>query len=54
MLELEQKMVPLLGKSEDLLRVYELKQLDKAVKDLIIFDVTQGRPFGTPASASGD
>lgn len=38
--KLEEVMVPLLGKSEDLLRIYELKQLDKSIKDLIIHIVT--------------
>ena len=37
---LEKDMVPLIGKSEDLLRIYELKQLDKAIKDLIVHQVT--------------
>ena len=38
--ELEKEMVPLIGKSEDLLKIYELKKLDKAIKDLIIHKVT--------------
>ena len=38
--ELEQEMVPLIGKSEDLLKIYELKILDKAIKDLILHKVT--------------
>lgn len=38
--ELERVMVPLLGKSEDLLKIYELRKLDKAIKDLIIHKVT--------------
>ena len=38
--KLEQVMVPLLGKSEDLLKIYELRKLDKAIKDLIIHKVT--------------
>ncbi len=38
--ELERVMVPLLGKSEDLLKIYELKNLDQAIKDLIIYKVT--------------
>lgn len=38
--KLEQVMIPLIGKSEDLLRIYELKQLDKSIKDLIIHIVT--------------
>ncbi len=37
---LEKDMVPLIGQSEDLLRIYELKQLDKAIKDLIVHHVT--------------
>lgn len=37
---LEKDMVPLIGKSEDLLRIYELKQLDKSIKALIIHLVT--------------
>ena len=37
---LERDMVPVIGKSEDLLRIYELKQLDKSIKDLIIHLVT--------------
>jgi hypothetical protein len=38
--KLEEEMVPLIGKSEDLLKIYELKKLDKAIKDLIIHKVT--------------
>ncbi len=38
--KLEEVMVPLLGKSEDLLKIYELKQLDKAIKDLMIYKLT--------------
>ena len=38
--KLEQDMVPLIGKSEDLLKIYELKILDKAIKDLILHKVT--------------
>lgn len=38
--ELEETMVPILGKSEDFLKIYELKKLDKAIKDLIIHKVT--------------
>jgi len=37
---LEQEMVPLIGKSEDLLKIFELRILDKAIKDLIIYKVT--------------
>jgi len=33
---LEETMVPLIGKSEDLLKTYELRGLEKALKDLII------------------
>jgi hypothetical protein len=38
--KLEEEMVPLIGKSEDLLKIYELKKLDKAIKDLIIHKIT--------------
>jgi len=38
--ELERVMVPLIGKSEDLLKIYELEQLDTAIKDLIIHKLT--------------
>ncbi len=38
--EIEQIVLPLLGQSEDLLKLYELKNLDRAVKDLILFKVT--------------
>jgi hypothetical protein len=38
--KLEEVMVPLIGKSEDLLKIYELKQLDQAIKALIIHKVT--------------
>ena len=38
--KLEEVMVPLIGKSEDLLKIYELRILDKAIKDLIIHKVT--------------
>jgi len=38
--ELERVMVPLIGKSEDLLKIYELRILDKAIKDLIIHKLT--------------
>jgi len=37
---LEKEMLPLLGKSEELLKRYELKELDKAIKDLIIHKLT--------------
>ena len=38
--KLEQEMLPLIGKSEDLLKIYELKKLDKAIKNLIIHKIT--------------
>ncbi|RKY31356.1 MAG: hypothetical protein DRP68_05095 [Candidatus Omnitrophota bacterium] len=38
--KLQELMVPLLGKSEDLLKIYELRKLDQAIKDLIIHKVT--------------
>ena len=38
--KLEEVMVPLIGKSEDLLKIYELKILDKTIKDLILHKVT--------------
>jgi hypothetical protein len=38
--KLEQEMVPLIGKSEGLLKIFELKKLDRAIKDLIIHKVT--------------
>lgn len=38
--KLVQEMVPLIGKSEDLLKIFELKKLDKAIKDLIIHKIT--------------
>jgi hypothetical protein len=38
--ELERVMVPLIGKSEDLLKIYELQQLDAAIKALIIHKLT--------------
>ena len=38
--ELEKEMVPLIGKSEDLLKIFELKKLDQAIKDLIIHKIT--------------
>jgi len=38
--KLEEEMVPLIGKSENLLKIYELRKLDKAIKDLIIHKVT--------------
>lgn len=39
--ELERVMVPLLGKSEDLLKVYEFKQLNEALEELILHKVRQ-------------
>lgn len=39
--KLEQEMVPLIGKSEDLLKIFELKKLDQAIKDLIIHKITK-------------
>jgi len=38
--KLEEEMVPLIGKSEDLLKIFELKKFDEAIKDLIIYKVT--------------
>jgi len=38
--KLKEVMIPLIGKSEDLLKTYELRILDKAIKDLIIHKVT--------------
>ena len=38
--KLEEEMVPLIGKSEDLLKIFELRKLDKAIKDLIIHKIT--------------
>ena len=38
--KIEEEMVPLIGKSEDLLKIYELRKLDKAIKDLIIYKIT--------------
>lgn len=43
---LEQEMVPLLGKSEDLLQIFELKNLDQALKDLIVFKMTSPTDSG--------
>lgn len=39
--ELETVMVPLLGKSEDLLKIYEFKQLNKALEILILHKLRQ-------------
>jgi len=33
-------MLPLLGQSEDLLKIFELKKMDQAIKDLILFKIT--------------
>lgn len=38
--KLKQVMVPLIGKDEKLLKIFELKKLDKAIKDLIIHKIT--------------
>ena len=38
--KLQEVMVPLLGKSEDLLKIYELRKLDQTIKDLIIHKLT--------------
>ena len=38
--KLEQVMVPLLGKSEDLLKIFELRRLDQTIKDLMIHKLT--------------
>ena len=38
--KLNDVMVPLLGKSEDLLKIYELRELDKAIKALMIHKLT--------------
>jgi hypothetical protein len=53
MAELEQVMVPLLGKNEDLLKIYELRKLDQAVKDLIIHKITNGEDTPTAAARRG-
>ena len=45
--EVQQVLVPLLGKDEDLLKLYELRRLDQAVKDLILYKLTRG---GDPVS----
>jgi hypothetical protein len=37
---LETEMAPLLGKSEDLLKIYELRQVEKAIQELILFKVS--------------
>jgi hypothetical protein len=38
--KLDQEMLPLLGQSEDLLKIFELKKLDQSIKDLILFKIT--------------
>lgn len=38
--ELKETMVPIIGKDEELLRIYELEQLDQAIVDLIIHIIT--------------
>ena len=38
--KLDQEMLPLLGQSEDLLKIFELKRLDQSIKDLILFKIT--------------
>jgi len=38
--KLEEIMGPLVGKSEDLLKMYELRQLDEAIKALIVHSLT--------------
>ena len=38
--KIEEVMVPLIGKSEDLLKIYELHQIDAAIKALIIHKLT--------------
>lgn len=38
--KLDQEMLPLLGQSEDLLKIFELKKMDQAIKDLILFKIT--------------
>ncbi len=38
--KLDQEMLPLLGQSEDLLKIFELKKLDQAIKELILFKIT--------------
>ena len=40
--EITQVMAPLIGKDEDLLKLYELRRLDQAVKDLLVFKLTHG------------
>jgi len=38
--KLEEEMVPLIGKSEDLLKIFELKKVDEAIKDLMLHKLT--------------
>jgi len=38
--KLNDVIVPLLGKSEDLLKIYELRELDKTIKALMIHKLT--------------
>ncbi len=38
--ELKKTMVPIIGKDEELLKTYELEQLDQAIVDLIIHIIT--------------
>lgn len=38
--EVDNVVAPLIGQSEDLLRIYELKRLDQALKALILFKIT--------------
>jgi hypothetical protein len=40
--EVDQVIAPLVGKEEDLLKLYELRRLDQAVKDLILYKLTHG------------
>ena len=37
--KLEQEMLPLLGQSEDLLKIFELEKLNQSIKDLILFKI---------------
>jgi hypothetical protein len=40
--EVDQVMAPLVGKDETLLHLYELRRLDQAIKDLILYKLTHG------------
>lgn len=40
--KLEKVMVPLVGKSEDLLKVYELRKFDDALRELMLYNLTRG------------